>query len=218
MNSYSIMRLCLVSAALSSFVLYAAITSVGADESESSEEGMVDQLKPVSSFSNIEDKTARSIELFREAARVIQSPRCLNCHPVDRIPTQGDGLKSHMPPIVADTEGNGPPGLACTTCHQADNVRTFGDTIESIPGHHPWALAPLVMGWQGKSLGEICQQIKDKKRNGNRTLAQIHEHVATDGLVGWAWHPGEGRKPAPGSQQQFGELIAAWIDTGAHCP
>jgi len=36
--------------------------------------------------------------------------------------------------------------------------------------------------------------------------------------VGWAWHPGEERSPAPGTQAQFGALIRAWISSGAHCP
>jgi hypothetical protein len=44
------------------------------------------------------------------------------------------------------------------------------------------------------------------------------EHLAKDDLVGWGWHPGEGRNPAPGSQQQLGELVRYWIDTGAACP
>lgn len=70
------------------------------------------------------------------------------------------------------------------------------------------------MAWQGLSTGEICVQIKDPARNGNRTLAQIEKHLAEDHLVEWAWHPGEGRVPAPGTQRVFGELIAA----GAHCP
>ena len=42
--------------------------------------------------------------------------------------------------------------------------------------------------------------------------------MAHDELVGWGWSPGEGRTPAPGTQQQFGELIRAWIDSGAACP
>jgi len=74
------------------------------------------------------------------------------------------------------------------------------------------------MSWQGKTLGEICRQIKDRARNGGRSLADIRTHMATDRLVGWAWRPGEGRKPAPGTQAEFGTLIEAWISTGAHCP
>jgi hypothetical protein len=65
---------------------------------------------------------------------------------------------------------------------------------------------------------QICQQIKDPKRNGGKTLAAIHEHMANDTLVGWGWAPGGQREPAPGTQEQFGALIAAWIATGAQCP
>jgi hypothetical protein len=74
------------------------------------------------------------------------------------------------------------------------------------------------MAWQGRSLTEICQQIKDPKRNGNKTLEMLHEHMAHDELVGWGWNPGTGRDPAPGDQKIFGELVKAWIDTGAECP
>ena len=74
------------------------------------------------------------------------------------------------------------------------------------------------MAWQGKSRAEICEQIKDPARNGNRSLEAIHKHMTNDTLVGWAWHPGQGRKPAPGNQAGFGQLIAAWIETGATCP
>jgi hypothetical protein len=42
--------------------------------------------------------------------------------------------------------------------------------------------------------------------------------MGTDTLVGWAWHPGAGRTPAPGTQAQFGALIDAWIASGAACP
>jgi len=177
-----------------------------------------EDLKPVSAFASITDRTERSAALFREAARVIQHPRCLNCHPVDRTPTQGNDLHPHTPLIRADNEGHGPPGLPCNTCHQAQNTLTNVKPIESIPGHEPWMLAPPSMRWQGLTTREICQQIQDPARNGGRSLEKIHEHLAFDTLVGWAWKPGAGRTPAPGTQKAFGEIIAAWIETGAACP
>jgi hypothetical protein len=79
-------------------------------------------------------------------------------------------------------------------------------------------VAPLSMTWQNKSLGEICRQLKDVDRNGGRSLALLQEHVAKDDLVGWAWNPGAGREPAPGSQEDAGKLVQAWIDDGAECP
>jgi hypothetical protein len=175
-------------------------------------------LKSVSDFSSITDKRTRSIALFTEAGKVIQSPRCMNCHPVTRQPTQGEDLHAHVPLMRAGASNHGIPGFPCNSCHGAANVATLSSGIPTIPGHSHWGLAPVSMAWQGKSLGEICRQIKDTARNGGRTLANLHEHMAKDSLVGWAWHPGEGRTPAPGSQSEFGALIQAWIETGAECP
>jgi hypothetical protein len=175
-------------------------------------------LKPVSAFSGIREEDARSLALFKEAGKVLQSPRCLNCHPVTRQPTQGDDLHPHIPFMIGGPGDHGAPGLPCRSCHGAANFATLAPSIETIPGNSRWGLAPASMAWQGKSLAEICIQLKDVARNGGRTLADIHEHVADDPLVGWAWHPGAGRVPAPGSQAEFGELIAAWIATGARCP
>lgn len=175
-------------------------------------------LKPVSAFSMVRDERARSVALFTEAARVIQSPRCMNCHPATRQPTQGDDLHAHVPLMHSGPGEHGVPGLPCKSCHGDANVATLASSIASIPGQSHWALAPASMAWQGKSLREICLQLKDGARNGGRSLPKIHEHMTTDPLVGWAWHPGAGRSPAPGTQVQFGTLIEAWISAGAHCP
>lgn len=74
------------------------------------------------------------------------------------------------------------------------------------------------MAWQGLSTRDVCRQLKDPSRNGGRNLEEIREHVTHDSLVGWAWNPGEGRVPAPGTQAGFAALINAWIETGASCP
>ena len=46
----------------------------------------------------------------------------------------------------------------------------------------------------------------------------LQEHIAKDDLVAEGWNPGPGRQPAPGSQEQAGKLVQAWIDSGAECP
>ncbi|CAM4524057.1 hypothetical protein MYXA107069_27225 [Myxococcus xanthus] len=46
----------------------------------------------------------------------------------------------------------------------------------------------------------------------------MRHHMAEDVLVGWGWDPGPGLEPVPGTQRALGELIRAWIDTGAACP
>ncbi|WP_316013481.1 Isoquinoline 1-oxidoreductase subunit [Roseobacter sp. HKCCA0434] len=168
-------------------------------------------------FSDIEDDASRAAALFDEMAKVITHPRCLNCHPVDNIPRQGDDMALHQPHVVRGEDDHGAVGMECTTCHSTENVAYTG-AEGSIPGHDPWHLAPLSTGWIGLSNAEICAQLKDPERNGDRTLAEILEHNAEDGLVGWAWHPGEGRTPAPGSQEIFGDLTEAWIEAGASCP
>jgi hypothetical protein len=81
-----------------------------------------------------------------------------------------------------------------------------------------WHLAPRSMAWQGRSLGQICEQIKDPARNRGRSLPQIVEHVSHGTPVAWGWAPGAGREPAPGSQAVLGELIRAWVDTCAAGP
>ena len=176
------------------------------------------ELKPATAFATISDERARSVALFSEAGKVLQSPRCLNCHPVERRPTQGDDLHAHVPLMPAGTDGKGVPALPCKSCHGPANHATLAPSVPSVPGNPHWGLAPVSMAWQGKSLGEICEQIKDPKRNGGRSLARIQRHMGSDDLVGWAWRPGKGRNPAPGTQSEFGALISAWIATGAHCP
>jgi mono/diheme cytochrome c family protein len=170
-------------------------------------------LRPPQDFAAIADQSERSRALFAELGKVIESPRCQNCHPAGDRPSQGNDLHPHQPLVVRGADDHGAIGLRCATCHQAANYEPAG-----VPGNPKWGVAPIEMAWQGKSLGAICEQIKDPARNGRRSLAQIHEHMAHDDLVGWGWRPGAGRTPAPGTQAQFGALVAEWIKTGAACP
>jgi hypothetical protein len=170
-------------------------------------------LKSPADFAGIADPAERSRALFAEAGKVIQSPRCQNCHPAGARPTQGDDMHPHLPLVVRGKDDHGAIAMRCAACHQVANFQPAG-----VPGAPGWHVAPVEMAWQGKSLGAICEQIKDPARNGRRTLAQIHDHMAHDALVGWGWHPGGTRAPAPGTQAQFGALVDAWIKTGAACP
>ena len=163
------------------------------------------------SFASIADEGQRSAAYFTELGKVLLHPRCLNCHPAGDRPRQGDLARLHQPPVERGADGSGVPGLRCSSCHQAAN---FG----RVPGNPEWHLAPLAMAWEGKSLREICAQIKDPKRNGGRSLADLVHHIGDDSLVGWAWAPGFGRQPAPGTQKEAGALVEAWAKTGAACP
>jgi cytochrome c5 len=183
----------------------AALTAEAVSNSSS------DSLASVESFSSISDQETRSAAYFTELGKVVTNPRCLNCHPASDRPRQGDTARLHQPPVFRGADGFGLPALRCPICHQTANFGT-------VPGNPIWHLAPHEMAWEGKTLGEICAQIKDPTRNGNRSLATLVEHIGEDHLVGWAWAPGPGRKPAPGTQKEAGALVAAWIETGAACP
>lgn len=176
------------------------------------------ELRPAESFQSIADRTARSLALIEEAGKVITHPRCVNCHPVSDRPLQGANSHPHQPPVFAGESGMGAGSMPCSGCHGAQNFTLVGTRMGSMPGNPQWHLAPREMAWQGKRLGEICRQIKDPARNGGKTLAALHEHMAQDSLVGWGWDPGKGREPVPGTQALFGDLIKAWIETGAECP
>ena len=170
-------------------------------------------LLPVGAFTSLADPAQRSVALFVEAGKVLQHPRCVNCHPAGDRPLQGEDGHAHQPWVRRGADGHGLAAMRCTTCHPAANYDAVG-----MPGHPNWHLAPASMAWQGKSLAEICAQVKDPARNGGHTIAEIVEHMAHDPLVGWGWSPGVGREPVPGTQEAFGALIKAWADTGAVCP
>ena len=150
--------------------------------------------------------------MFSEIGKLLTHPQCMNCHPAGDHPLQGADHHEHEPPAWRDVTN-------CAACHHDANfILQEAASYKSIPGHPRWGLAPLSMAWQGKSLGDICRQIKDKDRNGGRDLAMLQEHIAKDDLVAWGWNPGPGREPAPGTQEQAGKLVQAWIDSGAECP
>src|SRR5258707_11015892 len=133
------------------------------------------------------DDQARSIALFLEAGKVLQHPRCLNCHPATERPTQTDAMRPHLPLIVRGENGHGPPGLPCSACHHVANYDPA-----RVPGHPDWHLAPATMAWQGRSLGAICVQLKDPARNGGRDLpALLRRERGESGRLGG----GPGHRP-----------------------
>lgn len=170
------------------------------------------ELRPLLAFAEL-GRPQRSAALFAEAARVMRHPRCSNCHPSGSSPSQGLLAEYHDPPVMRGPDSRGVVGMRCEGCHQATNLE-----LSRVPGAQDWHLAPLSMAWQGRSLEEICQNLKNPKSNGDRTLAEVVDHTAHDALVAWGWAPGNGREPAPGSQAEFTALMQAWVDSGAQCP
>ena len=156
-------------------------------------------LQPVSSFDKIAESRTRSMALFTEADKVLQHPHCMNCHPATERPTQTDWMRPHQPPAVRGADGHGAAGMPCTAYHHAGNFDP-----SPIPGHPDWHLAPATMGWQGRSLPQVCPRIKDRARNGGRDLVALIHHISEDSLVGWAW--ALGARPHPERGQSLASL------------
>src|ERR1700730_5202969 len=119
------MRLSIIDVTIGALVTVLAISTVSAQ---------MMTLRPASAFLAIREQHARSVALFEEAAKVITSPRCLNCHPSTREPTQGNDLHAHVPPMSAGVNGDG-AGMPCASCHGPTNAATRAESIISIRGN-----------------------------------------------------------------------------------
>ena len=153
---------------------------------------------------------------FLQLYRVLTSPRCQNCHAAGDAPLQGDDSHVHIQNVKRGADGHGVTAMRCDTCHQTVNLP--GEHLP--PGNPKWALPPPQhkMVFVGRSPAELCQQIKDPKQNGDRSLDQLLDHVANDDLVGWGWNPGDGRTLPPLSRPETAAQMKIWIAGGAACP
>lgn len=153
---------------------------------------------------------------FVEVVKVLQSPRCMNCHPSGDRPLQGDQHQPHAQHISRATVAAGVP---CTTCHQQRNSEYVG-VAGGPPGAPKWGLPPAEtpMIFQGKTATQICEQMKDPKQNHGKSLAQLMEHAASDPIVLWGWAPGGKRTLPPLSHEAFTAAFRAWVDSGGACP
>ena len=119
-------------------------------------------LKPVSAFANIRNRNERSAAYFVEAGRVLQHPRCLNCHPKERMPTQGDDLHAHVPMMQADANRSRCAGAPVQYLPSTgERCRPSLPSLASMPGHPHWGSRPHRWRGKGASLPEICEQVKD---------------------------------------------------------
>ncbi|AZD03015.1 MULTISPECIES: hypothetical protein [Pseudomonas] len=152
-------------------------------------------------------------QLFDPVVSVLQSPRCMNCHQSAR-PTQKDSMIAHIQNVVRGTAGLGAPTMQCIACHQEKNTADG-----KVPGARGWHMPPLPMVWEGLTSAQICHQMQDPKRNGNRkTPEEVIEHMRTDPLVLWAWDPGAGRSTPSITHDQFIERLELWAKAGMPCP
>jgi hypothetical protein len=160
------------------------------------------------------------IASFETVRTVLQSPRCVNCHPNGDQPTQGDDSHIHQQSVQRGSSGRGAVGLACSTCHgKANPPDSYG--AHTPPGvSTEWRLPPPEhrMVFAGRSSRELCLQLKDRRQNGGLDMAGLTHHMADDPLTRWGWSPGYGRKPVPVSHDEFVRAFKAWAGAGAPCP
>jgi len=155
---------------------------------------------------------------FDKIMQVLMHKRCMNCHPSDDRPRQGEDSHVHNFGVQRGKENHGLPGLQCQTCHQSENNNYSG-----VPGAPHWGLAPKTMGWQGLTRVEIARNLLDKEKNGGRDLEEIVKHLTEDALVAWAWKPGvnadgKAREAPPVSREDFVKAVKQWAEDGAKIP
>ena len=162
------------------------------------------------------EKKSGSGDAFLRAYSVFMHPRCVNCHPAGDAPLQGDDGRIHGQNVLRGPTGRGQFALKCANCHNDSNVA--GKNMP--PGNPNWHLPPpdMPMAFEGRSPRELALQLKDPKRNGGKSLAQLLVHVEEDGLVTGCWNPGEGRSKPPISHADFAKSFRAWVESGAPVP
>jgi hypothetical protein len=169
---------------------------------------------------------AEGLAAWDRIYEVASHPRCANCHtgasdrPMWSGPSYGR-TRPHGMNIRAGESRIGAEYIPCQTCHTTKDADW--DNANSVPHAAPrvamfWHLAPVEAEWFGRSTVEICEQLRDPERNGNRDALAIAEHLDHDLILHWAWNPGGGREPAPYSLQEHVTDILIWGTAGFPCP
>ena len=160
-----------------------------------------------------------ALKAFAVVQRVLQHPRCQNCHIPGDAPLQFDEGRAHAQNIRRGPDGKGAPGLPCASCHATKNPPTsYG--VHMPPGAPSWHLPPPEhkMVFINLSAGDLCRTIKDPAKNGGRDFKALLKHVGEDKLVLWGWNPGVGRAPVDIPHAEFVAAFQRWADSGAPCP
>ena len=162
---------------------------------------------------------ADALQAFDTVQKVLQHPRCQNCHIPGDAPLQFDAGLVHAQNVRRGPEGKGVAGLPCSSCHGESNPpASYG--ANQPPGAPNWHLPPpeQKMVFINLAKADLCAVVKDPQKNGGKDLAALLEHVSHDKLVLWGWAPGAGRAPVPIPHDVFVASFKTWIDGGAPCP
>ncbi len=155
---------------------------------------------------------AEGAAAFLDVARVLQHPRCSNCHPEGHVPLQGDDGHPHTMQI---DRFSFVVGLPCTTCHRFEGL---SDLPNLPPANSPWMMAPPNQVFKDRTAAELCAQLNDPANTGGRDRAALLHHVENDTLVLYGWNPGPGQTTPPLSHEDFVAKFQTWVDSGGVCP
>ncbi|MCB9899448.1 MAG: hypothetical protein H6825_15685 [Planctomycetes bacterium] len=147
---------------------------------------------------------------------VLQSPRCLNCHPAGDTPLVGDESLPHPQNVRRGPNGSGVFGMRCDTCHQDRNLSDAHLPPGAPNWHLPHPALPLI--FEGRDKSALCEQLRDPARNGRKSPAQLAEHMLHDPLVLWGWDPGPGRAAVPIPREVFDAAVEDWVAGDCGCP
>jgi len=155
---------------------------------------------------------------FDTMMRVLTHQRCVNCHPNDNVPKQGDDGHPHYFDIKRGMNIENSAATNCTTCHQSEN-----NSYSGVPGAPEWALAPASMYWEGLNRIEIAESMMDPERNGGRSPEETMHHLTEHELVLWAWEPGIGangipREVPPVPKEEYIAAVKKWFEEGHIIP
>ena len=165
---------------------------------------------------------AEGLAAWERVFEVTSHPRCSNCHvgpsnvPMWSGPSYGK-TRVHGMAVNAGESRIGAETILCTTCHAPR------EGLNDMPHAAPqvaadWQLPPVEAEWFGKSSPEVCNQLRDPQRNGDRSFLELAEHLDHDVILHWAWNPGGGREPAPYDLQTHVNDLLIWGVAGQPCP
>lgn len=168
---------------------------------------------------------AQGLEAWARIYEVASHPRCANCHvgaserPMWSGPSYGRA-RPHGMNIYAGASRIGAESVLCSTCHVDATATGRGNPVPHAAPRvvGAWRLAPVEADWYGKTSEEICEQLRDPARNGNRNFEQLAQHLGHDRILHWAWTPGGNREPAPRTLQDHIDDVLRWGSAGMPCP
>ncbi|CAM1364700.1 hypothetical protein [Tenacibaculum xiamenense] len=157
-------------------------------------------------------------EAFNKMMDVLTHKRCVNCHPSDNVPKQGEDSHPHYFGMTRGENNMGYQATKCTTCHQNEN-----NNFSGVPGAPEWSLAPQSMHWEGLSRVEIAKSMLNRENNGNRSHEEVMHHLTEHALVLWAWTPGVNangipREQPPVPKDEYIKAVKKWFKNGAIIP